>query len=220
MVVEGAPARSYPPLVSPFPSVRPRFELNALTDLKRPHDDRLAVLTVAQPFLTAQRSPEGQRRAEVRSSLGNQHIDLDWKGTSTPTPTRTYRPERRRKPSSFNGALALANRYRGHMKNALFRNAYVAAALTGSVPVTIVGLGVATVTTPPLIASAVPLEMSRVLLTDGVRNVELVGMVHIAPPEFYRDIAELVSRRRSEKWLVFYEEVSDDQLHAKINASD
>src|SRR3712207_4274165 len=36
------------------------------------------------------------------------------------------------------------------------------------------------------------------------------GMAHVATPEFYQNVAELVARRRAEGWLVFYEEVRND----------
>lgn len=62
----------------------------------------------------------------------------------------------------------------------------------------------------PAIADHVPMVLSRVTMTDGSRTVEMQGMVHVAEPRFYRDVAELVAERRRAGWLVFYEEVRPD----------
>lgn len=59
----------------------------------------------------------------------------------------------------------------------------------------------------PSIAERVPLVMSRVTMSDGARTVEMQGMVHLAEPDFYRGVAELVAERRRAGWLIFYEEV-------------
>lgn len=68
----------------------------------------------------------------------------------------------------------------------------------------------ATVATLPAIADRFPLELTRVVLTDGRRQVEMQGMAHLAAPRFYRDVAALVEARRRDGWLVFYEEVKSD----------
>lgn len=96
------------------------------------------------------------------------------------------------------------------MKSRLRRVLCITGALILAVPVTVAGVGVATFAALPFIASAMPLELSRTTLSDGARQVEMQGMIHIASPEFYRDVADLVARRRAEGWLVFYEGVRDD----------
>lgn len=80
----------------------------------------------------------------------------------------------------------------------------------GLLVATIAVLVTATVAALPTIADHVPLELSRDLVTDGRRTVEMQGMVHVAHPAFYREIADLVAQRRREGWLVFYEEVRPD----------
>lgn len=96
------------------------------------------------------------------------------------------------------------------MKIRLRRVLCIAGAVILAVPVAVAGVGVATFAALPLIASVLPLELSRTTLSDGARKVEMQGMIHIASPEFYRDVGELVARRRAEGWLVFYEGVRDD----------
>lgn len=90
------------------------------------------------------------------------------------------------------------------------RTAAFAAAFAIAVTATAGGVAVATVAALPLIAEAFPLELSRVTLTDGRRRVEVQGMAHLATPEFYRGVEELVAARRAEGWLVFYEEIRND----------
>lgn len=63
----------------------------------------------------------------------------------------------------------------------------------------------------PVIADHVPLRLSRLVVSDGKRQVEMQGMVHVAKPEFYREIAAHVAERRRQGWLVFYEEVRPDE---------
>ena len=96
------------------------------------------------------------------------------------------------------------------MRSRLRKVLCITGAVILAVPVAVAGVGVATFTALPLIASALPLELSRIMLTAGTRQVEMQGMIHIASPEFYRDVADLVARRRGEGWLVFYEGVRDD----------
>lgn len=76
--------------------------------------------------------------------------------------------------------------------------------------VAVVTATAATVAALPAIADLFPLELTRVVLTDGRRQVEMQGMAHLAAPRFYRDVAALVAARRKAGWLVFYEEVRSD----------
>ena len=71
-------------------------------------------------------------------------------------------------------------------------------------------LAVGVVAALPVIADHVPLKLSRIVIDDGARRVEMQGMVHVALPDFYREIAAHVAERRREGWLVFYEEVRPD----------
>ena len=92
------------------------------------------------------------------------------------------------------------------MKRAL-RTALIAAGLVvGGLVVTAAGV----VAALPVIADHVPLGLSRVVMTDGHRRVEMQGMVHVAQPTFYQQIAAHIAQRRKEGWLVFYEEVRPD----------
>nr|WP_149650926.1 hypothetical protein [Azospirillum argentinense] len=96
------------------------------------------------------------------------------------------------------------------MRSLCLRVVSFTAALALAVPIIIAGIGIGIVVTLPFIASALPLELTRVTLTDGSRQVEMQGMIHIASPDFYRDVADLVAKRRTDGWLVFYEGVRDD----------
>ncbi|WP_207461804.1 hypothetical protein [Azospirillum sp. SYSU D00513] len=83
-------------------------------------------------------------------------------------------------------------------------------ALILAIPATAVGVVVGIIAALPLIADFVPLKVDRLLLTDGVRQVELQGMAHLASPSFYAEIRNHVARRRSEGWMVFYEEIQEE----------
>lgn len=72
----------------------------------------------------------------------------------------------------------------------------------------------------PVIADHVPLELSRLVVGDGRRQVEMQGMVHVARPAFYREIAAHVAERRREGWLVFYEEVRPDEGSSATGVAD
>ncbi len=96
------------------------------------------------------------------------------------------------------------------MKTALPRSRAFAAALAISIPATAADIGTAAVVALPIIASTLPLKLSRLTLTDGARTVELQGMTHLAAPAFYAEVRDLVALRRAEGWLVLYEEVRDD----------
>ncbi len=72
----------------------------------------------------------------------------------------------------------------------------------------------------PVIAEHVPLRLSRLVVSDGKRQVEMQGMVHVAKPDFYREIAAHVAERRREGWLVFYEEVRPDEGSSPSGVAD
>jgi hypothetical protein len=72
----------------------------------------------------------------------------------------------------------------------------------------------------PVIAESMPLELSRTVLTDGKRQVEMQGMAHLGEPRFYKEIADLVAERRAAGWLVFYEEVRPDIDDPKAGLAD
>ena len=97
-----------------------------------------------------------------------------------------------------------------------FLLAAVALVLAGAAAIvaTATGAAVALVAALPHIADLVPFETARVVVTDGRRNVEMVGMVHVAAPRFYGDVAEIVTARREAGWLVLYEEVKPDMEDA------
>ncbi|HYH19543.1 MAG TPA: hypothetical protein VD995_13080 [Azospirillum sp.] len=80
----------------------------------------------------------------------------------------------------------------------------------GALVVAVLTATAATVAALPAIADLFPLELTRVVLTDGRRQVEMQGMAHVAAPRFYREVAALVEARRKAGWLVFYEEVRSD----------
>ena len=87
--------------------------------------------------------------------------------------------------------------------------AFTAAGIT-ALAATLGGIGAAAVAALPFAAGLVPLELSHVVVTDGRRQVEMVGMAHVAVPGFYREVAGIVAARRKAGWLVFYEEVRPD----------
>ncbi|KAA0678612.1 hypothetical protein [Roseomonas genomospecies 6] len=102
------------------------------------------------------------------------------------------------------------------MKRAL-RTALIAVGiLTGG----LVTLAVGAVAALPVIADHIPLELSRVVMSDGRRQVEMQGMVHVAKPEFYSGIARHIAQRRQEGWLVFYEEVRPDDASSPAGVAD
>ncbi|MBP2291527.1 hypothetical protein [Azospirillum rugosum] len=72
----------------------------------------------------------------------------------------------------------------------------------------------------PVIADHVPLQLSRLVVSDGKRQVEMQGMVHVAKPDFYREIAAHIAQRRREGWLVFYEEVRPDEGSSPAGVAD
>ncbi|WP_207459503.1 hypothetical protein [Azospirillum sp. SYSU D00513] len=72
----------------------------------------------------------------------------------------------------------------------------------------------------PWIAGKMPLELSRLTLTDGTRQVQMQGMAHLGEPRFYKEVADLVAARRAEGWLVFYEEVKADMADPKAGMAD
>ena len=79
-----------------------------------------------------------------------------------------------------------------------------------AVSASVIGLGVATIAALPLIAERMPLELSRLVVADGRRQVEMQGMAHLASPAFFQEVAAHVAARREQGWLVFYEEVRND----------
>lgn len=79
-----------------------------------------------------------------------------------------------------------------------------------AVSATVIGIGVATVAALPFIADRMPLELSRLALVDGRRQVEMQGMAHLASPAFFQEIAAHVAARRQQGWLIVYEEVRND----------
>lgn len=83
-----------------------------------------------------------------------------------------------------------------------------------------IGLGAATVAALPLIAEHMPLELSRLVLTDGRRQVEMQGMAHLAAPAFFREVAAHVAARREQGWLVVYEEVRNDLDNQRQGVAD
>lgn len=102
------------------------------------------------------------------------------------------------------------------MKRAL-RTALIAVGiLTGG----LVTLAVGAVAALPVIADHIPLELSRVVMSDGRRQVEMQGMVHVAKPDFYSGIARHIAQRRQEGWLVFYEEVRPDGASSSAGVAD
>ncbi len=94
------------------------------------------------------------------------------------------------------------------LRRRVLRGLLLAAGLLVGVPLALATGGIAAL---PVIADWIPLELSRVVVTDGRRQVEMQGMVHLARPDFYRTVAERVAQRRREGWLVFYEEVRPDE---------
>jgi hypothetical protein len=94
--------------------------------------------------------------------------------------------------------------------DAMIRALRIALIAIGALAATVVGATAITVAALPVIADQFPLELERMVLTDGRRTVEMQGMAHLAPPAFYRDVAGLVAARRKAGWLVFYEEVKPD----------
>jgi len=92
----------------------------------------------------------------------------------------------------------------------MIRALRIALIATGALAAAALAGTVATVAALPAIADCFPLELTRVVLTDGRRQVEMQGMAHLATPRFYQDVAALVAARRKEGWLVFYEEVRSD----------
>ncbi|HYD98174.1 MAG TPA: hypothetical protein VEH84_02210 [Alphaproteobacteria bacterium] len=80
----------------------------------------------------------------------------------------------------------------------------------GLLLLTLVGLAAGLFAALPAIAGLFPVELDRVRLSDGRREVEMQGMMHIGSPRFYDAVAELVAARRREGWLVFYEGVRSD----------
>lgn len=111
-------------------------------------------------------------------------------------------------------------RSRVPMPSVLRRALYITFAALLALSACLAGLTAATVTALPLIARHVPLEMGRVLLSDGRRQVELQGMVHVASSTFFAEIAEHVAARRREGWLVFFEEVRNDLEDPRKGVSD
>ncbi|WP_448204615.1 hypothetical protein [Azospirillum sp. sgz302134] len=86
----------------------------------------------------------------------------------------------------------------------------------GGLAVAVAGL----VAALPVIADHLPLQLSRIVVTDGQRQVEMQGMVHVARPAFYQEIAAHVAERRREGWLVFYEEVRPDSGSSPNGVAD
>ncbi|MGY0777970.1 hypothetical protein ACW7BC_08750 [Azospirillum argentinense] len=102
------------------------------------------------------------------------------------------------------------------MKRAL-RTALIAVGILAGGLVT---LTVGVVAALPVIADHIPLELSRVVMSDGRRQVEMQGMVHVAKPDFYSGIARHIAQRRQEGWLVFYEEVRPDDASNPAGVAD
>ncbi|HEY0835495.1 MAG TPA: hypothetical protein VGE72_16450 [Azospirillum sp.] len=80
----------------------------------------------------------------------------------------------------------------------------------GALVASAVALAALAVAALPVLAGFFPLDLTRVVLTDGRRQVEVQGMAHLAEPRFYQEVAALVQARRRDGWLVFYEEVKPD----------
>ncbi|MBK4719561.1 hypothetical protein JJL56_11825 [Azospirillum sp. YIM DDC1] len=102
------------------------------------------------------------------------------------------------------------------MKRAL-RTALIAVGILAGGLVT---LTVGVVAALPVIADHIPLELSRVVMSDGRRQVEMQGMVHVAKPDFYSGIARHIAQRRQDGWLVFYEEVRPDDASNPAGVAD
>ena len=83
----------------------------------------------------------------------------------------------------------------------------IAVVVSVAIPAALAGVAGAVVAALPLIADTLPLTLPRISLTDGRRTVELQGMIHVARPGFYDEVAAHVAERRAAGWIVMYEQV-------------